>query len=393
MKNPGNDGQIGVRDLAWTFFKIGATSYGGPAIVGRIREVCVLDKKWLSGEEFEETLAFCQTLPGPIAVQTAAHIGWRKAGNLGLFVSLATYVLPTFLLMLLLSWAYFRFGGVPLVATIFKGLGAAVAGIVAQAILGLANSALKDWKGILVACLAAGALFLGMSALLVLLGAALAAAALRMGRPSSKIQGAQPGNRGAPGTWAWLIGVALFFAAAAWLSGRLNPKLPELAVVMAKVDLLAFGGGYTAVALMFDLCVHAQAWLTPKAFVDGLALSQVTPGPVIVNATFIGFAVGGFWGAIVATVAVFLPSALLLAALAPFYERLVAIPITGALVRGLLAAFMALLFQVLWKVASESITDIPAAAIAIVAFVLLVKKTDPLWVIGGAVVLSPFLFK
>ncbi len=391
MESPIEVSAVRVRDLAWTFFKIGATSYGGPAIVGRIREVCVLQKKWLSGGEFEETLAFCQTLPGPIAVQTAAHIGWRKAGNRGLFVSLVAYILPTFLLMLLLSWAYFRFGGVPLVGSIFKGLGAAVVGIVAQAILGLANSALKDLKGILIACLAAGALLLGMSALLVLLGSALVAVVLKAGRPRTRPP--EAAERRSRPAWEWLVASALIFAAAAWLCGRLNPKLPELALVMAKVDLLAFGGGYTAVALMFDLVVHGQAWLAPKAFVDGLALSQVTPGPVIVNATFIGYAVGGFLGAAVGTAAVFMPSALLLAALAPYYERLVALPVTGALVRGLLAAFIALLFQVLWRVASESIVDVPAAAIAVTAFVLLIKKVNPLWIIACAAALSPFLFK
>ncbi|MCI4397369.1 MAG: chromate efflux transporter [Acidobacteria bacterium] len=392
MEASRNAAQVRIGDLAWTFFRVGATSYGGPAIVARIREVCVLEKGWLSGEEFEETLAFCQTLPGPIAVQTAAHIGWRKAGNRGLFVTLASYILPTFLLMLLLSWAYFRFGGVPQVAAAFKGLGAAVVGIVAQAILGMAHSALKDWKGVAIACLAAAALYAGLGALLVLLCSSLLALLLRAGRTAAPLPARDSTSRERKPAWPWLLAVALVFAAAAWCSGFINPRFPSLALVMAKVDLLAFGGGYTAVALMFDLAVHQQAWLAPKAFVDGLALSQVTPGPVIVNATFIGYAVGGFGGALIGTAAVFLPSALLLALLAPFYARLIALPITGALVRGLLAAFIALLFQVLWRVASESLIDLPTALIATAAFALLVRKVDPLWIILGTLALSLIMF-
>ena len=137
--------------MARTFFRIGATAYGGPAIVAQIREVVVLEKKWVSEGEFAESLAFAQMLPGPVAVPTAAHLGWRLHGGAGTRSRLVAYVAPSFLLMLALSAAYFRFEGLPVVTKAFRGLGAAVVAIVAQSILSMAQPAIKNWQGLAIA--------------------------------------------------------------------------------------------------------------------------------------------------------------------------------------------------------------------------------------------------
>ncbi len=172
------DRPVRMRDLARTFFWIGLTSYGGPAIVAQIRKVTVRDKRWLTDDEFGESLAFCQTLPGPIAVQTGAHVAWRLRGALGALVATVAYVLPAFLLMLGLSALYFRTGQLPAVQTILQGLRAVVVAIVADSILSMAQPSLKDWRGVLLAGAAAAALLGGVSAFLVLLGAALLAVPL-----------------------------------------------------------------------------------------------------------------------------------------------------------------------------------------------------------------------
>ena len=153
-------------DMARTFFWIGLTSYGGPAIVAQIRQATVLRKEWLTEDEFAESLAFCQTLPGPIAVQTAAHIGWRLFGGAGACIALTCYIFPAFLLMVGLSAAYFRFGNLPLVAAVFRGLGAVVAGIVADSTLAMARPSLKDWRGVWIAAAAAAGFFAGFNSLL-----------------------------------------------------------------------------------------------------------------------------------------------------------------------------------------------------------------------------------
>ena len=389
------DHPVGMRALARTFFWIGLTSYGGPAIVAQIRKVTVQKKLWLTDDEFSESLAFCQTLPGPIAVQTGAHVAWRLRGALGALVATVAYVLPAFLLMLGLSALYFRTGQLPAVQTVLQGLRAVVVAIVADSILSMAQPSLKDWRGVLLAGVAAAALLGGVSAILVLLGAALLAVPLLWNvlppaAPESRVMKPR-GNR-----WRGplVIGlVALLFAGATFLSGALNPVLPDLTLTLMKVDMLAFGGGYTAVALMHDQVVKMHPWLNPSEFLDGLALGQITPGPVILTATFIGYKVAGLAGAVAATVGVFLPSWLLLALLAPQFERIRGIVAVYRMVRGLLAAFVAMLIYVLWQVGGAALQDGKSLLLAIAALAALRFKIPPLWVVGGGMAISAILFR
>ena len=379
-----------------TFFWIGLTSYGGPAIVAQIRKVTLLQQKWLSEREFEEGLAFCQTLPGPIACQTAAHIGWRLHGGLGVFLALLFYDLPAFLLMLGLSWAYFRFGRLPVVEAVMRGLGAVVVAIVAESILSMGKPALKDWRGLLIAAAAGAGLFFGWGAVPVLLAAALAGILLLWASPAQALPppAAEAPRRGGWGkTFAWVLLGAALFTGLVLATGLLDPSLPPLAWAMVKVNLLAFGGGYTAVALMYSQVVTSHAWLTPKEFVDGLALGQITPGPVIMTSTFIGYRLAGLAGAVVGTVCVFWPSALLLTLLAPQFERVRRIKAVASGVRGLLAAFIAMLFYVLWQVAGASLTGPVELAITVVALALLRLKVSPAWVILGTVILSAWALR
>ncbi|HUK12353.1 MAG TPA: chromate efflux transporter [Thermoanaerobaculaceae bacterium] len=386
-----------------TLFRIGATSYGGPAIVAQIREVTVLEKKWLSEDEFRESLAFCQMMPGPVAVQTSAHIGWRLYGGMGVFLGLTSYSLPCFLLMLGLSAGYFRYEQVSLVATAFQGLGAAVTAIVVQSILSMTQSALQDWRGLLIAAAAAVGFFTGQEVLLVLLAAALAGVLLGMLTTPAISAAADP----PPATPATPAGsryhrallltaaVAVVYAGAIVGSGWISPQLPALGVTMTKINLVAFGGGYTAVALMFQEAVQSAAhhWLTAKEFNDGLALGQITPGPVIMTATFIGYRVGGWVGACFATVCIFLPSSLLMTLAAPHFARIRHLRVVQFAVRGLLAAFIAMLLHVLADVAKAAFrgpTDLVLAAAAIVALRL---KVNVIWVVVGSVLVSLALAK
>jgi len=386
-------GTPSCRAMVWAFFRIGLTAYGGPAIVAQIRQMAVLKKKWLTEEEFQESLAFCQTLPGPIAVQTAAHIGWRLYGGLGAALVEVFYILPTFLLMLGLSAAYFRYEQLPLVGAVFKGLGAVVVGIVADSILSMTPSAIKDWRGLLIACAAAAGFFGHVNVLIVLSGAAVVGLLLTRA-PAESADAKAPPERELPGSplrWkatALLIGFALLFAAFVIFSRFASPVFPTLGAVMAKINLLSFGGGYTAIALMYDQVVTAHSWLSAKEFIDGLALGQITPGPVTITATFIGYRLGGVIGAVFATLCVYIPSALLLVLLAPQFARIRRFSAVQRAVRGLLAAFIAMLFFVLWQVASASLQDLATVAMALISLGALRFKVDPVWVILGAVAFS-----
>ena len=387
-----------VRQLARTFFRIGATAYGGPAIVAQIREVIVLRKRWLTEEEFQESLAFCQLMPGPIAVQTAAHIGWRMHRGFGTFVALVAYASPAFLLMLGLSAAYFHWEAMPLVATAFRGLGAAVVAIVVESILSMARHALRDWRGVVIAAGAAAGFFAGANVLVVLLAAALAGIALSLVLPATAApQETATATTAPPGparsnrrSAAIAAGIAVAYLGAIAASGFLSPQLPALGLTMTRINLLAFGGGYTAVALMFQEVVHSAShhWLTAKEFIDGLALGQITPGPVILTATFIGYRVAGWIGAVVATVCVFLPSSLLLVVLAPHFARVRHLRSVQFAVRGLLAAFIAMLLHVLAEVARSAILLPRDLLLAAIAITVLRLRVNVIWVVVGSVVVS-----
>jgi chromate transporter len=381
--------------LVKTFSRIGATSYGGPAIVAQIRQVIVLQKGWVSEDDFRESLAFAQTLPGPIAVATAAHIGWRLHGGIGTFLAMVSYVSPAFLLMLGLSAAYFHYEGVPAVTTAFRGLGAAVVAIIVQSIVSMAQPALRNWQGLAIAAAAAIGFFAGADTLLVLLAAAIAGVLVGLvwpdgdeatGEPQPQTDNPRSYRRTLLGTTA----VALAFVVALSASRLVSPRFPALGVTMAKINLVAFGGGYTAIALMFQDVVHdsATAWLTSKEFIDGLALGQITPGPVSITATFIGYRVGGPLGAAFATVCIFLPSSLLLVLLAPHFARLRHLRVVQDAVGGLLAAFIAMLLHVLAEVAKSAFLGPWDVALAAAAIAALGLRVNVVWVVLGAIALS-----
>jgi chromate transporter len=377
------------RDLAATLFRVGLTAYGGPAIVAQIRQAIVFEKQWLSDDEFQESVAFAQMLPGPVAIQTAAHVGWRLHGAHGAFLALAAYSLPAFALILALSAAYFHFESLPAVAAVFKALATVIVAIVVESILAMAQPALKDLHGVAIAALAAWGFFAGANALLVLLAAALVGVALRLGRGDSASEAAPvaPHARPRAATAVAVLVAGALLASALFGSGRVNRELPSLGATMAKINLLSFGGGYTAVALMYQETVRhpERHWLSAKEFVDGLALSQVTPGPVIVTGTFIGYRVGRLPGALLATACLLLPSSFLLVLLAPHFAAIRRLEVVRSAVRGLLAAFIAMLLHVLAEVAKAAFVA-PWAPIASLAAVLGLRARLPVvWLLLAAI--------
>jgi chromate transporter len=360
--------------------------------------VTVLEKRWLTEDEFRESLAFAQMLPGPIAVATAAHIGWRLHGGVGTFLAMVAYILPAFLLMLGLSAGYFHYQGMPAVTTAFRGLGAAVVAIVVQSIISMAQPALRNWQGLAIAAAAALGFFGGADALLVLLAAAIAGVLVGLAWPGTQEPPAEapPRGNGASSyrrTVLATTAVALAFVVALSASRLVSPRFPSLGVTMAKINLVSFGGGYTAIALMYHDVVRnpATAWLTPKEFIDGLALGQITPGPVSITATFIGYRVGGVQDAAFATVCIFLPSSLLLVLLAPHFARLQHLRTVQDAVGGLLAAFIAMLLHVLAEVARSAFLGPWDVALAVAAIAALRLRVNVVWVVLAAIALS-FLF-
>ncbi|HNQ78643.1 MAG TPA: chromate efflux transporter [Acidobacteriota bacterium] len=376
--------------LALAFFKIGLTSWGGPAIIAQIKKETVDKKKWVTEEEFKESLGFCQMLPGAIAVQTSAHVGYRIAGAAGSVAAFIAYTIPTVVFMFILSFVYFRFEGVPSFINLFDGLGLVVVAIIADAILSMRKVAISNMRGLVLAFLAAAALLMKAPPVAVLLCSCLIGVVIFDKRAQRDELNRIKTSVFLKRLYGPLLCAAVFFAGL-FLAGVYSPGLRDLGLSMTKVNLLAFGGGYTAVAVMYQESVLRTGWLTMKEFVNGLALGQVTPGPVIITATFIGYKVGGFRGASVATVFVLLPSYLILVFLSPFFNELRSLPFVGRMTQGLLSAFMGMLFQLLVHLSRESLTQWWTLLLLAAYFILLRFKVSPIFLVAASLVISAIM--
>ena len=330
-------------DIFLSFFRLGLTAFGGPAMVAEIRKMAVGEKGWLSEASFRDGAGLCQMIPGATAMQAAAYVGLRVRGMGGGACSFIGFALPAGLLMLLLSFLYARAHALPAIVSVFNGLQVVVVAIVANATLTFGRTWLKDWQGVLVASAAAVMFGFGIHPIVAILTAGLCGLGFYHRQTF-------PVTAAADGTDSYslkpLIWILLAVALAFMLLYLFQRRFFELAFLMAKVDLFAFGGGFSSLPLMFNEVVNVRGWVDSLTFLDGIALGQITPGPIVITATFIGYMRYGLPGGIIATVAIFLPSFLIIAGLVPYYDRLRSSPLFNRALRGILYSFVGLLLSV-----------------------------------------------
>jgi chromate transporter len=368
-----------LRNLFVAFLRLGATAFGGPAMVAYIRELAVDRKGWLNSRSFDEGVALCQAVPGATAMQTAAYVGLRVRGVMGAATAFVGFGLPAFVLMLALSAAYARTHNLPGVIYAFSGLQAIVVAIVANAAVSFGLTTLKHWQQVLITGLAVALYSLSINPCLVVISAALLGFWLlkEQASPGPSAPDCMP----MPPTTkpvAAILGVAAALLAVLFLAQR---QLFELAVMMLRIDLFAFGGGFASVPLLFTEVVTVRHWLDGPALLDGIVLGQVTPGPIVITATFMGYLLSGLMGAIVATLGVFLPSFLIVVVTAPYYDRLRASPAFARLITGALCSFPGLLVVVAVHFAQSVKWDVPHIALAVAAFAALRLEVNILWVV------------
>ena len=278
-----------------SFLRMGITAFGGPAMIAYIRKMAVGRKKWLDQESFQDGVALCQTIPGATAMQMAAYVGLKARGVRGAISCYVGFGLPAFLLMLGLSFAYSRTHELPAVISIFSGLQAVIVAVVANATLSFGKTSLKNWKSVVIALVAAGLFWIMANPLLIIILAALLGMLLNGRQPVAQ-KATHPANMRHT-----TIPLLLFlFASAAGLALLFffRKELFELAVLMSKIDLLAFGGGFVSVPLMFHEIVEVRSWMDGSTFLNGIVLGQFTPGPIVITATFVGYLVYGLPGAL-----------------------------------------------------------------------------------------------
>jgi chromate transporter len=369
-----------------SFLRLGLTAFGGPAMIAYIKELSVSRNKWLDEETFKDGVSLCQSIPGATAMQMAAYVGLRSNGLIGALLSYIGFGLPAFILMLILSIAYAKSHQLPQVISLFNGLQVIVVAIIANATYSFGKGIFKNYRIILIALISAALLWSGVSPFIVIIGAALTGIVFFKNTYStaSSTQTEETDKRS-------FKQITLFFLIIiAGLIGLyfINVKLFTLATLMLKIDLFAFGGGFGSVPLMLHEIVDVRGWMDSKTFMDGIALGQVTPGPIVITATFVGYLMYGLSGALVATLAVFTPSFLILVAVMPFFDRLKTSAYFLRATKGILATFVGLLFYATVKFASAVPWDVVRVLLVLGAFIALIRKIDILYVVLAGAVIS-----
>jgi chromate transporter len=371
--------------------RLGITAFGGPAMIAHIKEMSVKRNKWLTEETFKDGVVICQSVPGATAMQMAAYVGLRAGGVRGAISSYAGFGLPAFLLMLTLAVFYSGSRELPLVVSLFQGLQVMVVAIVANATFHFGRDIGKKPKDLVLAGVAAALFWLGVSPFAVIVGAAIAGAFLFKDPvllPSSAKKEGDAGKVPRPIIVFMILAcagvVGLYFA---------DRKLYQLAALMLRIDLFAFGGGFASLPLMFHEVVNAMGWMDGKTFMDGIALGQVTPGPIVITATFVGYLVRGFPGALVATLAIFTPSFVVLVAVTPFFDRLKNARHFSGATRGILASFVGLLFYMTIRFAVAVPWELSKILFGIAVVFALARKLNILYVVLIGSALSIVIFR
>ncbi len=360
-----------LHEVAALFLKLGVLSFGGPAAhIALMREEVVRRRRWVSDQQFLDLLGASNLIPGPTSTELGIYLGYVRAGWRGLVLAGTLFVAPAMLIVLALAWAYARFGTAPGAVWALYGIKPVVIGIIAIALWGLLKTAVK---GVLTGAVGAAALalfLLGVNPIAVLFGGALV---IVLARQVPRIGG------------AGILLLALPGAAVGAAAVVVEPySLGRLALYFLKTGAVVYGSGYVLLAFLRADFVERLGWLSDQQLMDAIAVGQFTPGPVFTTATFIGYLVGGVSGAVVATVAIFIPSFVLVALIAPFASRLRRSPQTSAALDGVNVAALGLMAGVTWQLARAAVIDPLSALLALGSLVALGRfKINSAWLIAG----------
>jgi chromate transporter len=374
--------QSSLLELALVFLKLGAIGFGGPAAhIALMETELVGRRRWLTRDQFLDLVGAVNLIPGPNSTEVAIHAGRLRAGLAGLIVSGTAFILPAFAVVTSIAWIYQRVGTLPQTAALLYGIKPVILAIVVHALIGLAHTAVKNvWLAI----------------------AGVAAFVVTLIRPSDEVVILLLMGAGA-GLIAWLLsrtarssalGISMPTLAAlapslvqtATVAGPI--PLGSLFLVFLKIGSVLFGSGYVLLAFLRADLVERLGWLTNAQLLDAIAVGQVTPGPLFTTATFIGYNLAGFWGAVVATVGIFLPAFVFVAVSAPLIPAMRRSRVTGAVLDAVNVASLALMAAVTCTLAADAVTDLLTVSIAAVSAVVLFRfRVDATFlVIGGGLI-------
>ncbi len=370
-----------MKELVLLFVRLGFTAFGGPAAhIAMMEDEVVTRRGWLSRERFLDLIGATNLIPGPNSTEMALHVGFDRFGWRGMLAAGAGFILPAALTTGALGWVYVRYGSLPEAAPYLRGIEAAVLAIILTAVWRLGRKAVKSWRLLLIGAAAASSVLYGWNPIAVLFGAGIVGAAwLRL--------------TAAPSTAASVLLLPLAstptVAAAAATPAAAPVALTTLGLLFLKIGAVLYGSGYVLIAFLQDDVVDRYGWLTEGQLLDVVALGQLTPGPVLATATVIGYLTAGVSGAVVATVAIFLPSFVFVSILNPLIPRLRESAWLSAFLDAVNVAAIGLMAAVLVELGRDALDHwLPRLILALALIAILRFRVGTPWVVLAAAALG-----
>jgi chromate transporter len=376
MESASSTPRVRIRDLVRYYLRLGALGFGGPvALCGQMEKELVQERGWLTKEEMREGIAVCQSLPGPLAIQVGIFISYLRGGFWGAWAGGWAFILPNFIIVAALAALYVHFGGLSLVTAIFYGVSPAVIALILHSCYRLAKLGMEDWLQwvIAAACFAVTVALQAEVALLFIASGILGVlyyGSLFRGQPASSLP---------------LLAVPLSVGAGPGAGGSI---LGKLFVFFLKAGSLTFGSGLVIVPFLEKGLVQQMGWLDSHQFLIAVAMGMLSPGPVVITATFVGYVVAGFWGSVIATIGIFLPSFLLVLIVAPILMRYRSNPNVQGFVKGAYAAAIGTILGACLLLGRIAIGDWLTALVGLVSLIVLFrwKVSNPVLVAATAIV-------
>jgi chromate transporter len=374
-----------LRDLLRYFLYLGTFGFGGPiALAGYMQRDLVEKRGWITKKDYVDGLALAQLAPGPLAAQLAIYLGWAKGRVLGATAVAAAFILPSFFMVLALSAAYVRFGGLGWMQSAFYGIGAAVITIIARSALKLVKMTLgKDrtlWVLFAISAVATG--WTESEIIWLFLASGVVVLLVRFRKLGGKLGGGAPLSLLPPGLLTLVAGAATSGAAVTW------PLLGKIAGYFAEAGSFVFGSGLAIVPFLHGGVVNEYRWLTERQFLDAVAVAMITPGPVVITVAFIGYLVAGPLGASAASVGVFLPCYLFVVIPAPYFRRFADNPRVRAFVDGVSAAATGAIAGAAFVLGRRALIDVTTVVIAVLTWLIFSrfkKLPEPLVILAAGV--------
>ena len=386
--------RVPLRDLVLYFLRLGLLGFGGPvALVGQMERELVGDKKWLTKDEMREGIAVCQSLPGPLAIQVGIWISYIRGGFWGAWAGGWAFILPNFVIVTVMGALYVYFGGLSLVKAIFYGVSPAVIALILHSCYRLTKLGMKDWIE--------WALAIAAFAITVAVQAEVAFVFIGCGIVGLLYYGSLFRTRAASSTTrSLLFGLPLASIGAAPAS--VGKILGELLAFFLKAGSLTFGSGLVIVPFLEKGLVQQMHWLNERDFLVAVAMGMISPGPVVITATFVGYLVAarlsgslldGLWGSVTATIGIFLPSFLFILIVAPILMRYRQNPNVQGFIKGAYAAAIGTILGACVLLGKIAIGDWLTALVALGSLLVLFRwKVSNPWLVAATAIIGLIAF-